>query len=190
MNPIDRSAKAIAQYIKANYPESASVEVLYFSLVPIINTSISILISLIISWILGNIIPLIMVFIAFMLLRTFSGGVHFRSSLVCCFTSAFTLTLAANIQIAYWPAGFSLDIVSLLLVLLYSPSGLEELKWFDKKKYPLFKAISVLIVLSNFWIQSPLLSMAFIAQTITIPKLAFRFVQRVEGKFYPENKQA
>jgi accessory gene regulator B len=61
--------------------------------------------------------------------------------------------------------------VSLILILIYAPSGIERQSRIPRKYYPLLKLISFLLVASNLLIQADVLSVTFLIQALLLIKI-------------------
>ncbi len=159
--------RKIAESIKrANPNETASVEVMSYSLTNIIHSSTIILISLLISLPLNIFAETLLALFWFMCLRVLTGGFHFKSLNVCATFSIISVVLCpyiAQIQFLFpW-----VDYLSITLLLVFSPAQNKSSvpdKW--------LKMISLLAVALNmFLFQSDSASIAiFIVSALTIRK--------------------
>lgn len=182
MNIIDRSALQLAKAIRRNDPNAASEAVLNYALVIVLNTICTIAIVLIVNLLTGYLIEGIITMFAFALLRSFSGGLHLKSSLFCTLFSAASLILISHIEIGYMYIGLILDLISIAILLVYAPKGFENRSRLDPKYYPFLKVASILIVAANFYIHSPLLSLAFFTQALTTTRAAYFILSKLERR--------
>ncbi len=165
---IETLAIRIAQSIKqANPSNTASVEVMSFSLIMVIGTGSSLLFSLLLSYLLGTLAETIIVLFSFMLLRAFSGGFHFKTAELCTITSVFGAVMIPHIPVNS-TANIILTCFTIITLLAYAPMGMNQSKFFTAKHYPVLKVVSLCIVATNFFINSDLLSTTFFAQALTI----------------------
>jgi accessory gene regulator B len=165
---IEYTAERIALKLKSINPEeTASVEVMKYALYGIIHNLLVIITSLLIGIILGNLIDTLIASFSFMALRLFSGGLHFKSSLVCLIFSTFTLVFSTLfvLPMVYL---YVINSISLLLVFIYAPSNIKEHLRVSERMYPLFKAISIFIVLTNFLWMNPVVGWTFLIQSLAL----------------------
>jgi accessory gene regulator B len=163
---VEKTAESIAGSIKKNYPESSSVEVLRYALIAFINLIIVLIFVLTIALITGHLLNALTAVIAFPLVRYFSGGLHLRSSMVCNIISSILILFSVYTPLSYWYTGFTLNLLTILFLALYAPSGIKKSK-LPKSSYPILKVIAILIVSTNLIFHSPVLSIAFFLQSIT-----------------------
>lgn len=182
MNIIDRSALKIANSIRFHYPDAASEAVLFYSLSLIINTLTAVGISLMICTITGHLAEALIVILFYFLLRYVSGGAHMSSSVSCCILSIIILATLPHVKFNYWFGGMIIDILSIVILLLKAPDGIEKVSRIDPKYYPLLKIISVCIVASNFYFQYSFLSAAFITQAFFITGFAYKSIHILERR--------
>lgn len=163
-------ANKLAVGIKQAAPEHpASVEVLRYSLMMILNPVFAVSGALLISLFTGRTAEVAIILVSFALLRHVSGGVHLKSTEACILVSAGGATALSFITVDnLWT--LILNIASCLLVLLFAPSRLEKSTWVQKQSYPTLRLIALLIVASNFLIQSPVMAVAFFTQALTLIK--------------------
>jgi accessory gene regulator B len=169
-------ATKIAEYINKNVENSSSVAVLRMSLITIINLFIVAVIVLTICLLTENFAEGVIAILCLPLLRYFSGGVHLKSSNACNIVSIVMLLLAIHLETSFYYIGLSLLIVTILFLLLYAPQGILNISRLDAKYYPILKLISIGIVASNLYFQSPLLSSVFFLQTLTVVPIAQKLV--------------
>jgi accessory gene regulator B len=165
---IENVADRLAVVIKKSNPEkTASVAVLKYGLIIFLNFMTTVGLALIIGLIIGNIGEVAIALIAFLILRTFSGGVHFNTALQCTIVSSLVIVTTTLPNLS--PIGILIaNIISCILILVYAPSRLEKQSNFPKKYYPALKLLSLLIVSANFLVQSEVLSLVFLVQSISL----------------------
>lgn len=165
---VETVAERLAVYIKSLDPEhTASSDVLKYGLIICLNFLSTFIVTLAVGMMIGETLNVIYGMIAFMVLRAFSGGFHFKSSILC--TIATTLIVVAA-SISSLPITWSMILngISCILVLLYAPSRIEKQSNIPARFYPYLKVISLIIVASNFVIRSELLTMIFLLQSVTL----------------------
>ncbi|MCC3376871.1 accessory gene regulator ArgB-like protein [Cohnella sp. REN36] len=165
---IDAVAWKIARGIKSAVPEHpSSVEVLKYAVSFVINTGSIILLSLLLSLFTGRVPEVLTVLVSYAILRQVSGGLHLKSGTLCVVVSTAGITLMSFAD--FGPAAVAAaNAVALLLAAVYAPSRIEGQTRIPKKYYPLLKAVSIIIVASNFLIGSPILAAAFLVQCLTL----------------------
>ncbi|MBU7316063.1 accessory gene regulator B family protein [Paenibacillus oleatilyticus] len=139
--------------------------------IKILLNNISILvISFLISYLFNDTYSWFIVTANFVLLRFFSGGVHFKSSEACIIVSTFLIVFIQIIVpyiTSYIPV---LNAISLLIVLLLAPSGIHNQINLKAKNIEIyFKFISAALVLINFLIiESNLVSVTYFIQSLLL----------------------
>jgi accessory gene regulator B len=123
-------------------------------------------IVLVISVITGDFVNAIVAVLAFPALRYFSGGFHLNSAAACNIISATLVMIAIYTPVNYWYTGIILNLLSMIILFVYAPSGIKKSK-LPKSSYPFLKVIAVAIVSTNLLFQSPVLSIVFFLQAIT-----------------------
>lgn len=175
---IEAVAAKLAHSIKrANPEDTASIEVLKYSLNLILNPAVIILISSIIGYAIGRLTEMYIVLISFALLRIFSGGYHLKSSGSCVLLTTSGATLLSFADFSYgW--NVALTTFSLIMVAVFAPFSTHRTTLIHEKYNPLLKAISIAIVCSNYIFASSLLSAAFFIQAASLINLQRKGVSR------------
>ncbi|PYI57077.1 accessory gene regulator B family protein [Paenibacillus flagellatus] len=165
---LEAIANKLAISIKrANTEETASVEVMTYSLGILLNLFATLILTTIFGLIFGKTVEIFTILIAFAVLRAFSGGYHFEKSEYCVIFST-----AMAIGLSY--ADFSLipnlilTMMSLLLVAWFAPYSKVRNTLIPVKYDPFLKIVSIVIVATNFLFVSSLLSAAFFVQALTL----------------------
>jgi accessory gene regulator B len=182
MNFIDKLALGIAQFIRNNHPDAGSEIALKYSLSLIINTLTALLISLAICLITGQTKSWVIVTFSLLLLRYFSGGFHLKSSLSCCIFTTSLITITSHLNFNYFYTGYFLDAISMLILLIKAPQGIENVSRVNPKYYPMLKIVAICIVLSNQFFHCSILSSIFIAQSLTLLNTTFIFFDYIERR--------
>ena len=165
---IEKLALNMAVKIKRNIPDhTASVSVLKYSLAIILNTAFIIIGSLIISLFTGKTTNVLILLVAFALLRQVSGGIHLKSGTACAVvtTAVFTVLSFFDANLFYTQI---INSISFVLVLTYAPSRIREQYKLPKRYYPLLKVIAALFIIGSFIIHSPTLAICFLVQSLTL----------------------
>lgn len=152
---------------KANPEETASVEVMVFSLILLVNAFAIIVFTLLIGWITGKLPETALTIFSFMFLKFFSGGIHLKSSDNCVLWSTIAMTVIPHIPIndswILWMSGISLVVVG-----LFAPAKMNKKARIPEKYYPLLKVVSLLIVASNIFFASAILAKVFLLQALML----------------------
>jgi accessory gene regulator B len=177
---LDTFAQKTAIRMKAiNNEKTASVEVLKFGLLLFINAFSIVFISLLIGFITGKLMDTILVLVAFPILRTCTGGYHLKSSILCIVFSSALMTIIPHIPMNQ-PATILLTVISILLILVFAPFGLENQNNIPKRFYPYLKLIGILLVSLNFLFLSNILAVCFFVQSVML-------IRRIGGIHYEKN---
>ncbi|WP_248924809.1 accessory gene regulator B family protein [Paenibacillus hamazuiensis] len=178
MISLDKKIDGIAKYIHNNSSNPSSVEVLKYSLTILLNYLLVFVTVMIICAFTGNVMDGFIALILLPLLRTFSGGVHLKTAKSCNYLSTILLLIAIYTKYNYFYIGIFLNILSILILLFYAPSGIKNISKLDEKYHPLLKIISILIVSVNFFVESSLASNVFFIQSITLLKTSQKIVEK------------
>ena len=167
---IEVVAAKLAAHIKQAIPDHPRSEaVLAFSISFILNTVLIIVFSLIISLFTGRIMETITVLLSYAVLRQISGGHHLKSGGLCILVSTVGVSALSFSNFGHRII-FMMNILSLILVLIYSPSQLEGTR-IPIRYYPMLKILSALVVCVNFFLQSSLVAASFLVQSLTLINL-------------------
>lgn len=173
---IESIANRLAAEIKRQVPEHpASQAVLRHSLAMVLNVGFIVIFSFVLSLWTGYTKEVGLIMLSFALLRQVSGGIHLKSGISCVIvtTSLFTALSFFHADLLYLQM---MNTISLLLILRYAPSRIEKQSRIPKHHYPKLKAIAAAFVLVNFFLQSPIIAVTFLVQSLTL-------IYRKEVKF-------
>ncbi|MFD2114586.1 accessory gene regulator ArgB-like protein [Paenibacillus yanchengensis] len=157
---------------KANPDETVSVAVMEYALAIIFNYLFIFFTSLIIGYFTDSLGLTILALFVFTIIRMLSGGVHIKSIWGCIIVSVLLCVLIP--QISYVTSNnFTLlfNIISLLCMFFFAPSP-DKNSRIDSKYFKHLKLASIIMIGSNFFINSAVIALCFLAQSITI--LPFR----------------
>ncbi|PZE21007.1 accessory gene regulator B family protein [Paenibacillus xerothermodurans] len=182
MNFIDHSAKSIAKSIRSHHSEAGSEVALTYALSLLINTLTAIVAALIVCSIAGHFVPCVIGMFSFILLRFVSGGMHMSSSLSCCVLTASIFIFTGFMTFDYSVTFMVLDAISMIILLITAPNDIQNVSSIDTKYYPLLKLAALLIVASNFYVQSTVLTAAFISQAFLTTPIAYTIRDTIEGR--------
>ncbi|MGG1311912.1 MULTISPECIES: accessory gene regulator B family protein [Cohnella] len=165
---IDFLASRMAVAIKRSAVDHpASVDVLTFSLIAILNGLSIVLITMAVSLFTGRPGEAATALAGYALLRQMSGGIHLKSGDLCVVVSVLGLT-AMSFADFNGTAVAAMTGAAALLALAFAPSRIDGQTRIPRRYYPLLKVLSVLTVSSNFLIMSPVLAAAFLVQCLTL----------------------
>jgi len=165
---IERLALRIACYFKKIEPEkTASVEVMKFSLEALLNVFITLFFVLSIGIIFGKLNESIIGLIGFAVLRFFSGGIHLRTAFQCSFVTTILISISPHVPLHYVGKN-TIIIVTLLIILIFAPSNIENHARLPKKYFPLLKLISAAIVSTSFLSMNSTFIVVCFIQALTI----------------------
>ncbi|ALS26838.1 accessory gene regulator B family protein [Paenibacillus cisolokensis] len=163
---IEAMAERIAVMIKRSAPDhTASIAVMRFSLIAILNTFFALVLAFSIGLATGSFWETVMASIAFIILRFFSGGIHLRTSTACTIASVAMLSIIPHLpytdESIFW-----LNVISVGLLIVFAPSNIKGYARIPERYFPLLKLISVLIASSNFFFNHPILGYSFFFQSL------------------------
>jgi accessory gene regulator B len=187
MNFIDRAAESIAQSIRRNNPNAGSEVALKYASSLLINTLTAITAALLISMVTGHFYSCLIGIVSFTLVRFVSGGMHMSTSVSCCVLSIVIFITASYVNFDYSSIFILMDITSIIILMITAPNDIKNVSSIDPKYYPLLKLIAVVLVASNFWIQSSVLTAAFIIEAFLTTTLAYKLRDLIEGGDKYEN---
>lgn len=165
---IERISESLAIRIKqANPEETASVEVMKFALVSLLNNTATFVLILLFGAVTGYFLQSCITIAAFMALRIFAGGQHFKSSTLCIVVSFISIAPIPIIaQFIPTTVTYILTLISLGIVAIIAPTNVKKTR-IKPSQYPIYKTIALIIVASNFIFVSPLAAAAFFIQSVT-----------------------
>ncbi|WP_420800401.1 accessory gene regulator ArgB-like protein [Paenibacillus piscarius] len=161
-------ANRIAVSIKeANPEETHSVEVMEYSLGIILNTLLIIVCTAIIGLFLGHFAECTAFLFCFCILRLSSGGFHLKTALACNIVTTLLSTILPTFVTLSTSALWIANILSLIIIITFAPNPDKNAR-IPASIYPLLKLVSIAIVLSNFFLHSAVIGLAFLIQSLTV----------------------
>lgn len=158
----------IAARIKETVPEHpASYAVLKFAMAIVLNVVFVTGFTLLVSLVTGNVGEAGLILISFALLRQVSGGVHLKSGLACVLFTTGLFTALSYVQLDMFYVQL-MNSLSLLLVLLFAPIGIDKQTRIPEKHWPKLKFIGAALVITNIFIASPVIAASFTAQAVSL----------------------
>jgi accessory gene regulator B len=178
---ITRLSTNIANFIRQNHSQAASMDVLIFSLTVMLNATFVTAIILAVAAVTGRFLDAVILLASYLALRFFSGGMHLPTSRLCNVISVGLFIVLIHLPVAYWNTGLLLNSLAFIFVILFAPTkDIMHLNRMGPKYTIHFKIISMIIVASNFWLQSPVLALAFFAQAVSVTPVAYKAVSYLE----------
>ncbi|GGF76512.1 hypothetical protein GCM10010912_22000 [Paenibacillus albidus] len=161
-------ANRIAATIKkANPEETHSLEIMQYALVIILNTLSIVLLTFGIGLITGNLVDSLSFLFCFSTLRFLSGGFHLAKSRDCIIVSVLISTVIPHFFILTEHWLLITNALSVLIMLMFAPNP-DRNAQIPKKFFPYLKVISLVLVCTNFFLDSSVVGLAFFAQSVTI----------------------
>ncbi|KAF6620504.1 accessory gene regulator B family protein [Paenibacillus sp. EKM102P] len=172
MRIIDHFVDKVSHQLKNKYPdELPSYGIIRYALKFIITNTIPIFLIIMFSLIFGNLKESLIAILGFSLLRIFSGGFHFQTPEKCIIFSTVMIILISELGYYFTTHTFIMFIVSLLIVLIYAPSDIQNQTKVKKENYKWFKIISLLLVSIFYLIDNPISNLAILVQSILLIRL-------------------
>lgn len=168
---IESIAYKIAVGMKRIAPEHpSSVGILKHGLALVINAHCIVFLTLLISLFTGRTSEALVILQAFAILRQLTGGIHLETGMGCIAVSTTLLTVLSLISIDN-PMIIELCTgISLLLIIIFAPSNMEESR-VPKKYFPYMKLAALMMVGLNFVFMSTPMAVACLGQSLTLIKL-------------------
>lgn len=163
--------------------KSASQEVLQYSIGLTLNTAIAIILSLTICLFSGHLFNCLLAIIFLIIVRYFGGGLHLSSYLSCCIFSTVIIVISAHIEFKYSLFFVLIDLFSTSVLFIKAPQGIDQVSTISKNSYKYLKLTCVLLVSSNFFIQSPTLSFIFFVQACLTTNTSYYLKDIIEEFF-------
>ncbi|OMF99768.1 hypothetical protein BK147_05415 [Paenibacillus sp. FSL R7-0337] len=161
-------AYKIAVSIKnANPEETHSVETMQYSLGIILNTLLIIVGTAIISFSLGRFSECMTFLLCFCILRLSSGGFHLKTTLACNIVTIFLSTVLPSFITLSNSILWIANVFNLIIIVTFAPNPDRNTR-IPASIYPLLKLVSIAMVSSNFFLQSTVIGLAFLVQSLTV----------------------
>lgn len=165
---IEAWAERMAISIKnTNEKGTVSIEVMKYALTIVINFMIPYSAAAVFGLLTGKFADTVLAIVAFILIRSASGGYHLQSSTGC---MVLTFILSAAPPHLPFPSEWMVyaTALSLLLAAILAPANIKGYARMPEKYFPLMKIVSLLIIGSNFIVHSPVLTIVFLLQAISL----------------------
>jgi accessory gene regulator B len=164
---IEQVALRIATSIGKRNEGIVSVPVMKFAITIILDILSVISVVILLGLATNSLKEACLALFGFALLRFFSGGKHVKSSILCIIISVSLISI-----IIFTPIPLNLirtiQIISFVLVAFFSPAFIENHIRIKKDYIPFLKIVSIIIVSSNFYWDSSILTKCFFIQSLTL----------------------
>ncbi|WP_181438653.1 accessory gene regulator B family protein [Paenibacillus sambharensis] len=161
-------AYKIAAGLKSRAPgHPASMEVLAFSMLAIINTVSTIILALLIALATGMVAETAAALASFALLRAISGGLHLKHGWACAVATSVTANL---IVFVHYPNVliYGITAVSAILAFIFAPSRIEHQTRIPTRYFPYLKLAAVLLISLNLFVLSSIIASAWLIQCLLL----------------------
>ncbi|QSF43469.1 accessory gene regulator B family protein [Paenibacillus tianjinensis] len=150
-------------------------DVITYSLKFILTNLITFLLILLIGITTDNLYNILLSALSFSLLRVFSGGFHINNPDLCIASSLIIVYSISNIS-QFTASNYNLffGLVSLILVIIFAPSRIEEHSIINKNKHYIFKIISIMIIIIGFLSKNEIIQFSFFIQSLTLIHLRLK----------------
>jgi accessory gene regulator B len=168
---INKLSIGIASYMKRSEPDDTpSIEVMTYALYIVLHATITVLLILSTSLVLGTFFATGISLFYFMALRFFGGGYHLHSSKLCTVLSVLLICSAPFIQVSQDWIQY-INLINILLVLIYAPRNIKGYAKIPEKYFIYMKLIALILVACNFyWLNASLLMVSLFHSILLIPK--------------------
>ncbi|OUM93855.1 MAG: post-translational modification of quorum-sensing peptide protein [Thermobacillus sp. ZCTH02-B1] len=165
---VESWAEKLAIKIKqANPEQTASVPVMKFALIIVINFTVPVIAAMAFGISTGKGAETLTAVSYLLCLRMLSGGYHFERPLPCMLITFLIVAVPPHMDMAeQWTP--ILTGIALILVLLLAPANMKGYNTIPETYYPLLKIVSALIVCSNFLFFSETAAIVLAVQGFTL----------------------
>lgn len=169
---IEAISRRMAIRMKEIHPaHPISTEVLAFALVSIINIFGTVMVSLLLALLLGQLKETALAMIAFAALRAISGGRHLKSGVTCILVTAIGANLIPMLA-RYIPFTTMtitcMTVVSMVLAAVFATRKIEHQTRIPKRYFPLLRVLSILLIASNFIFCNAIVAISHFIQSISL----------------------
>ena len=165
---IERLAARMANSIYTHAEDSAaSVPVLKYALIIIMDFLLVTSLSLVLGAFTGKLAETAIGMLCFLVLRAISGGYHLNTSVGCVILSTSISVLIPHIPLTSTAANIIAS-TSVVLFIIFAPANLQNQSRIPSRLYPTLKVVSSVIVISSFFIKSDVITMAIFIQALSL----------------------
>ncbi|WP_019007778.1 accessory gene regulator ArgB-like protein [Cohnella laeviribosi] len=165
---VEAIAESLAAKIKrANQEQTASIAVMKFAIIIVLNFTIPVVTSLAFGAFTGKWFETITATGFFVLLRMVSGGYHLETPIPCMLLTFAVMAVPPHLTFPE-PWTLILTAVAFVLVTLLAPANMKGYNTIPERYYPLLKFASMLVVSSNFLFHSQTAAIVLAIQGMTL----------------------
>jgi accessory gene regulator B len=169
MGLIDRWIFQIADYSIKNNPQSPSKEVIVFVFRLLANILLSFTITLLICSLLGHFKQALVVVAATVLLKMFSGSLHFKSVTLCILYSSVVMIALTYLEFTDKRFMYSLSVLTIAFIYWYAPKNITVFFKFKPEQIQRTKWVAIALILSNLlFLQLTLVTVTFAFHALSI----------------------
>lgn len=168
MDLIDKWIFRIADYSVDNNPQSPPKDVIIFVFRLLFNVGLTILLTLIIGACTGHLGDACIVILSTMLLKIFTGSLHFHSILWCVLYSSGVMTVLSHFPVTDGRLVILLSVVTMIPIFLYAPKNITVFFKLKPDQIQHLKWVALFLVAFNMFVQVPLATGTFLFQAISI----------------------
>ncbi|OUM97439.1 MAG: hypothetical protein BAA02_06215 [Paenibacillaceae bacterium ZCTH02-B3] len=169
---IETLSRRMAVRMKEIHPgHPISTEVLAFALGSIINIFGTIVLSLALAAVLGQMKETALAMLAFAALRAISGGRHLKTSVSCMLVTsagANLIPLAATCIPFTKYSIILMTATSMALAAVFATRKIERQTRIPKKYFPHLRVLSVLLIATNFIFLNPIIAISHFIQSVLL----------------------
>lgn len=163
---LEALSRRIATEIKKADPDGpTSVEVMEYALAIKLTEFSTILFVSITGWLTGHFFGSLLALGSLMLIRRFSGGIHFSNLTFCVFFTTIVCIIIPVINLSLSTTLIT-NACSLLILTAYAPNHFIHINKTDNHKY--YKLICIFICALNFFVQSSIICLSLAIQSFSI----------------------
>lgn len=164
---IEKISLITSRAIKRTVPEHpASEAVLKYALEVLYNVVFIVGLTIFISFWTEKTTDVLILMASFAFLRQISGGLHLKSGIACVAVSSSLFTALSMIGIG--ESALLLNMISLVLVVIFAPAGIEKQTRIPEQYFPLLKIGSAAVILISLLLDSQTVSLGLFAQSLTL----------------------
>jgi accessory gene regulator B len=148
-----------------NHP--SSVEIFKFAISLLLNIVFIVTATLVISLFTGRTREAVIIMLAFAAMRQLTGGMHLKTNMRCVIYSTVIFTVISLLDLG---KGITIaaTILAFGLVFFIAPVGIAQQSRIPEKYYPYMKLAALMIIASNLFFLSSVLSLSLVVQGITL----------------------
>jgi accessory gene regulator B len=165
---IEAVSERISDYVyRHNDRKHVSKEVMRYALISILTNVATVILSLLIGLTNGKFQETCLALLVIGVLRYLAGGHHLKSPVLCILASSAAVAVVPYITLNT-PVLLAFTLVSALLVWRNAPVDFKNHTLLSDQRLKVMKLIALVLVLSNFLIQSDILAVSWMIVALTL----------------------